>query len=374
MNLLKQRIREITVASVWRRTVFTVSDIIIFIFCFDVAFKLADRKLETFVVAIALYYLFFYSNVVIHELGHAFAAWVVGWRVHFIAIGSRGFAPVQRKFFRLQVNNRFSDIKGWVLATPQNGLDWSSGNVPFLLGGPVANLLAGAGAIGSGLFLVSPSDVILSVASLSFGKASIVVGISNLIPTTGHMKSKSDGAQLLSILRGISPSTTDRDISRLYGWYYDGVPAEQWDGKIVTKLIDIAPDEQIAVDPFLISYFLELGKLNPAQQILERHMRAVPDLPADYSCVYAFCIAMLNRDVAKAEKILKELPKKDAKRSFCYWRARAVCSYLRKNNREASDAIDRARKIVRKAKIELDKDDEAIFAAILKERDLPILN
>ncbi|MEP3601062.1 MAG: hypothetical protein ABJN26_14160 [Stappiaceae bacterium] len=201
-----------------------------------------------------------------------------------------------------------------------------------------------------------------------------MVGITNLIPTTGHGNWKSDGAQLLSIIQGIYLSPQEQNISRLYGCYYDGLPAEQWDEKIVTELVDVTPEEQITVDPVLVFYYLKMGNLSLAQQILERHIRAVPKLPIDYSCIYAFCIAMLNRDVAKAESILEELPKKDAQRSFCYWRARAVCAYLLKNRREASNAICQVRKMTRKKKMELDEGDEAIFAAILKDEELPILN
>ena len=89
--------------------------------------------------------------------------------------------------------------------------------------------------------------------------------------------------------------------------------------------------------------------------------------------MYAFTISMTDRDALHAVKILEKLPRRAARRSFSFWRARAVTAHLLERRDEALAAIRKARHIAKKTGIRPDGDDETVFRAIEHGRDLPRL-
>lgn len=82
-----------------------------------------------------------FLSIVIHELGHAFAAWAVGWRVWIISA-----LPVS---VRLGHAPRFTtaltqDVGGFVLGSPPTAaLETRWRSIVFSAGGPLASLITG---------------------------------------------------------------------------------------------------------------------------------------------------------------------------------------------------------------------------------------
>ena len=154
---------------------------------------------------------------------------------------------------------------------------------------------------------------------------------------------------------------------------YDDVPVEEWDVSALNELMDGPASDRESIDPLLISYAFGIADLATAKFILKRYLKANPNSPFEYQCMYAFTIAMIDQDALQASNILGKLPSKSAKKSFSFWRAQAVTAHLLGRRDEALEAIQNARNIANKIGITPDEDDETVFQAIEQGQDLPRL-
>lgn len=161
-------------------------------------------------LAAFFFVLFWPPLVVVHELGHASMAWLLGWRVRRIVIGLN--REVWRtNFGGCRVEWRLLPLGGYVLPSPGNLIAPRLKNALIYAAGPgVELLLLGVLvlALGPAVFLDYSED--LGVVALKALALVILYGaITNLIPlpiTVGGKFAVSDG---LGIIRSFTLSDDD---------------------------------------------------------------------------------------------------------------------------------------------------------------------
>jgi Zn-dependent protease len=310
--------------------------------------------------------------IFVHEIGHAVAAWLVGWRVHLIVVGSRGYAPRGRRFLRASRNGQQKDLGGWVHTTPPPDTAPNKGAITVKLGGAIGNLvLAMLSALAA--TLLYEVQIHLYAFLLGLGGVSVVYAIRNLVPTWSPGGWQSDGASLIRVLRGVEPSVYDQSFARLWGLVYDNVPVEKWDASLLKAVMDGPEQDREAVDPLLISYSFCVGDLETAKSILERYLGTNPEAPFEHRCMYAFAIVMTDGDASHASEILEALPEAQTRNSFSFWRAKAVTAHLLGRSEQAMEATRKARHFASTDGLQLDEDDESVFGAIEQNLELPHL-
>jgi hypothetical protein len=326
----------------------------------------------TFAAAWAIFFIFSAISVLVHELGHAAAARAVGWRVNLIVVGRWAFAPRRGRFIRIRDRGYRQDLGGWVNATPPPGVAWRDGSIPFILGGPIGNLVLAVAAALAAL-AVHGTDRHVFAGLLGLAAISTVFAVANLVPLRGPGSHRNDGALLIDAYKGDEPPLRDQRIARLVGRLFDGLPVAQWDESAVNELTDDPSMSRDDVDSLLINYALAVADVAALKVILERYLEAKPGSNLEYRCLYAFAIAMIDGDGPRAAKILEKVPGKAAKKSFSFWRAQATTSHLLGSREEALAAIRNARHAVGKLGARPDDDDEAVFRAITLGEELPRL-
>lgn len=360
-------------ADIWRQAValttfaltFAVSACVAIIIVTDFAI---DPQ-AILLIAVLIAFVYFIICVFIHEIGHAIAAKLVGWRVHLIAIGSWAFSPRRKKIFRIPRSSDSKKLAGWVLATPPRESGWDKGAIPFLFGGAAGNLLAGVLLINFALTTYE-EELHFSVVLIGLAASSVLLAVANLVPTSMRSGWQSDGARLLKAVTGGRWPVRERRIARLFGAAFDGVPTEQWDASALRDFVNQTSSD-VGIDPLLISYAFAMADLATVKVVLERYLKANPGGSLEYQCMHAFVIAMVDRDAFRASKILEKLPNHLVKKSFSFWRARAVAAHLLESREEALEAVRKARHFAAEIGESPDGDDELVFRAIEHDETLP---
>lgn len=358
-----------TFAAIWCWTVDTILVALMLMVSLVAALQLSNGPVSTGILVAIFLPGYLLICVLVHELGHAVAAWLVRWRVHLIVVGPRAFAPKSRKFLKT-VDNPYQDIAGWVLATPRPGAEWSKGYIPFTLGGAAGNLGFGALSIAAAAAVYN-SNSDLFVALVWFGAVSVIFAVANLILIwrPGHWQN--DGARVIGAFIGKGPTSREKEIARLCGMHYDGIPVDEWDETLLRELIAGLSDDHEGITPLLLHYTFASGDLTSARSILEKNFAGNAAPPLDYRCDYAFIIAVMDHDALRASEILDELPREHVQTSFGYWRARSVTEHLFNRRELALKAVHKARAVAESLGVRPDHDDEAVFQAIECDEALP---
>jgi hypothetical protein len=308
-------------------------------------------------VAIAILFLLYVLSTAVHELGHAVAARLVGWRVHVIAVGAFGYRP-HRKRFERNPNPHPGDRWGWVLATPPIGSDWDTGRATVFLGGVAANMLCAAicsAAMATLPLSLLPYGLIEALAVISFAMA-----ISNLIPC--KKPRPNDGAVVLDLVAGKRTSQFEADSAWLASYVLDGVDRDLWDPELLHRL-ETDTSAKPLQDAVLLGRYLALGDVVRAHALLENS--ALVHDGADSSLVFnrAFLVAIVERDALKASMLLDQVPRNERGRSYLYWRARMTIRAVGGEVEGAREAAARARVFARKEGSVLDGDEIALLEA-----------
>ncbi len=309
-------------------------------------------------------------SVAVHELGHAAAAWLVGWRVHLIVIGNVGYFPRARRV-GLVWTLKGGDTAGWVFATPPIGGSWEKGRALVYLGGPVANLLATSLCFEA---LAWPYLLHAAIPFLAgFGVVSLAMGVSNLIPLWGRGRNN-DGATLLNILRGRRVSSVTADMMWLEGLRYDGAGAEKLSEEILARMetAKVEPRERATRDHLLLNLYLQRGDVERAHALLEQSDAANGGANLALTVERAFLIGIVERDAARAAALLESVPERALQSYYQYWRAWVVIHGLRGRFDLAREAAARARKLARRYRSALDGDDLALLAAVERGEAPPL--
>jgi len=161
--------------------------------------------LAIFALAFALNFI----QVLIHEMGHAIAAWKMRRRVHMICVGFLGYAPGLRKFMRIQIPTN-AEYAGYVHVTPVwPDLDINK-SIWISAGGPLATGLLGILILLAGKFMAPATDLLSTnpdaatypVIPLVLGGFFLLDALVNLIPLQWTLGGGSDGLHILGYLGG----------------------------------------------------------------------------------------------------------------------------------------------------------------------------
>lgn len=132
----------------------------------------------------------FWLALAIHELGHALAAKLVGWRLIAIVIGPLGYHVVNRQAVYVPFGSR-AEIGGFVVAVPASAAVWTRNrDMVFASGGLMANLIAA--------YLLFDVEGTHRPLAEALAILSLTAGVAVLLPS-GDGRGPSDGQRLLQL-------------------------------------------------------------------------------------------------------------------------------------------------------------------------------
>jgi Zn-dependent protease len=298
-------------------------------------------------------------SVFIHELGHAIAAWVVGWQVHAINISGLSYLPMRPGFiFEPRVSR--DDIGGFVFATSPLSADWARGQVIFILGGPLANLVV---AVGCGL-ASRQMEGGLAAIFWAFATFELVTCIYNLWPNSQFDGFTSDGRSLLAIARGYRPAPLTLAMDQTTALHYNDTDHSVW-LKNVSKIagVDLTdPEQAFALYRGLYSVALSRGDVNRACDIWHENLANHPNLDDADKLSHAMCVVLSGKGTTQARQTLEAtlvIPNV----AFFWCRTKAAVELEDGNFQLSKEAAHNAERAAVLMRMRPDKDDRALFHA-----------
>jgi hypothetical protein len=253
----------------WARRFLAVAYLLVFVVC-AVEVGSAAGNLDgapanvTFMLGIALVFLAWCFIVLVHELGHAIASWVLGWRVVVFSI--RGLT-VWPDTWRFRLGARaFPEYSGAVLAVPRKQGDLRLQFVFILLGGAGANFIL---AFCAALFAAYWREkTFLSTYCEAVAFLSALTGVLNLVPRIWG--TNNDGSMVIRTLqsKSLDPQIHEMLVSEEIT---KGCRPRDWNIRLVQGLRDnIATDEGSGHSGLLLfSRYFDERDLNTARIALD---------------------------------------------------------------------------------------------------------
>ncbi|WP_219156056.1 M50 family metallopeptidase [Hymenobacter profundi] len=137
----------------------------------------------------------------LHELGHALAGRLQGFRLHWLTIGPLMWRRQPTGHLRFEWNRNLNTAGGLALSVPTDDVRLRERFRVFAAGGPLASLLWGA--LGVGLYTLLPAaaqGTVPAIALVLSGGISLLLFVVTIIPFhTGGFAS--DGMRLLNLSR-----------------------------------------------------------------------------------------------------------------------------------------------------------------------------
>lgn len=309
---------------------------------------------------------FMFLNILIHEMGHAVAAWSVGRRVHLIVVGPFAWRVKLRKFaLSSSLEGAGRRWGGFVLSTPPPGQSWERGKIFFFAAGALANFAAGALAIA--VFLLTAKQP--AGISAGFALSTFSTGLYNLIPVRAFKGERTDGGKILRAVMGTQMTAHQDLLTRFKAFRYDGTESRDWEPDFVRRL-EQSPDADSLSASMLLTHYLSAGDIVRAHDVMERLCAAAPDKSGPFATCRAFLVAIVERDAEKADAILAAAPPA-SKDDSLHLMAVMVIAGLRGDWDKADAAVAKVRAAVAKGSATSDRDDEMLFAAIVNDRTIP---
>lgn len=265
------------------------------------------------------YILLTWFSILVHEIGHASAAAIIGWRIHAIVVPLFAYYP-KRKRWESRSPGRFR-VAGFVLATPRQNGSWRASPV-VVSGGCIANFILAA-AVPALMF--EEAAIIREIAS-SLSAVSLAMGIVNLLPIR-YGDFRSDGAKLIDHFRHVEDPGA-RPTARLLASDFDGVSPYDWDESDVRQLeieVNQGPSLRAGMS-LLYARYIARGEYSRARQALEVVAESYCNhVPQWIMVERALLFTLLDRDHPKSKGLLSTLSR-SATKTYAYWRMMTVVS------------------------------------------------
>lgn len=311
---------------------------------------------------------------VMHELGHAVAAWVTGWRVHEIAIGHLRVHPRTRTVhWRTSSGVHHADIAGWVYATPRPHNLTRRGKLAISFGGGLADLTVAVVCLCLALGPIE-SPLHPSLLLLIAGLAALDAAL-NLNPWMKWRGLESDGRQIhkevLRRLRGEPPDRRQQLSDRIAGNLYDRGPVDPLD---IAELKAICATDPMDLEAERLSQLvaLQTGDLLWLRELIQQQeARGVTATGSQLSSLALAC-AVLERDAVAGRAYLERVRPEERVGDAYFLRGLAAVEYVEGRQVQALSALSELRRL--HGRNFGDRDDRLLFAAIEKGLPLPQLN
>jgi hypothetical protein len=242
-----------------------------------------------------------------HELGHATAAQIVGWRVWIVSV----LGVVLRRGHGLRLSTKYAhDVGGYVLASPpdaEHDSKWRS--IVYTTGGPLASVLTGPLFIAWLIILRAngwpelPFGETLFAIALGFGVASSTAALATLVPSRDRDGRPNDMRMILDAAFKRDPSADVRGVGWAWGLFEYGVGPGDWPRWMHDSIAHSASNPWAPPVAPLLAFFcaLQTGDETAAREAARRSAHFTGKLMRAY--VYAY----FDRDARAAESELKTL-------------------------------------------------------------------
>lgn len=176
-------------------------------------------------------------TVIVHELGHVIAGWLVGFRFRMINLGPLSLG---REHGRLRMGWRQGMFVGSTGMTTQSMRSMHRRLLIFVMGGPAANILSiPAAVLLVNHLLPNLTGTSLEALAAQFAVFSLVAGFANLAPLRSSVLS--DGARIELLIRGGSRARRWLTLEAIQRLYVRGTRARRWKSTWV-RAASSAPD------------------------------------------------------------------------------------------------------------------------------------
>lgn len=251
----------------------------------------------------ALLPLLLFAVVVVHETGHLVCGLCVGFRLTSVRFGPVRISPPFRVSVKFEPKTGAS---GFVSMIPGKSESLRSRAMIFILGGPVANLLAG--------FFILSLKVGGPLASV-FAFLSVFVGAANLVPFR-RLALISDGKRMLMLLKNAGQGERLLAIMQLAAELQSGVEPEDLSPDFIAKATAVKDESPDTSAGYAFAYTAAWYRDAPgkAAQLLETCLEysqfAGPVMREALRCSAAVFQGRKRNRIDLAEQWLSEIPEK----------------------------------------------------------------
>jgi hypothetical protein len=251
--------------------------------------------------------------ILIHELGHAFAASLIGWRVWVVNAYPFAWRRASPTIVTCK-NDIGSDVGGFVLASPKTQSRHTlARQIILTAGGPVASISVAVICIAMTMiawpyffyedfYAHQPYRLLI----FAFGLHSAACALASTWPFVSKDGTRNDAAKILYLLltqKSSSPKTDQADYANQL-WEY-GVTPRSWDNWIAKGIEAAAERPNAAPDH---PYWLGMRALERDDYALARKLFAGLKLPTEsldaLLVLEAFFAAMIDKHAGRAEALL----------------------------------------------------------------------
>lgn len=330
-----------------------------------------DLSFPWFFIFLAAYLGIIWLTIIVHELGHALAAWLVGFRIDVIVVGLVKLMRMNGRF-KWSVNVD-SFAPGYIVATPLSSHRLHARYTLFILGGPISSLLI---AIASALLCMSyidqldASNAINGIRHKSGAPVYLFFasGLSALVNLNAFLLSSipmllpgghpNDAAILLWFRRQKHAcQLRDLQLGSLGYMMTQGIRPNQWNrDELLQCLGTMRSGTASDLQAYLMGYyhFLDAGAISIAESLLEKalecHHEHANEARPSVLLESVYFKAMFQNDAANAWEIIKQCGDSTGVEKPTRLRAEAAAHLAEGNVEHSQNKANEALRLLKYAK------------------------
>ncbi len=313
---------------------------------------------------------FFFFVILVHEMGHAIGAWMVGYRVHIIVVGFLGFDP-ENITFRRVTETAENEIAGFVSCSPKwplSGQRWREIWVSFA--GPFATILLGLVFLWLDRMYGSHSEEYVHFGYFLLAIVCFVDAGFNLFPRKLGSGINNDGRSILTSLWAPQWDTDNwasyrHSLSQQYNQTF--ILDKEW----MKLRRDAARLAQIDNDnPYWRQFAWIQSDAEAFAVMVEATFPSLKDCPRLLRAQYVASRVLSGRFEPELKALMPDVSKEE---EAIYFFAQALLDYGAGDSSAANAAIAKARALYKAGSGTVPADEDRIFQAIENKGPLPPL-